>query len=136
VIGGDSASSDVTLPDSPGEIVVEYQGVVWRIRRTSESPEATDADWVQHHLIRDVFGIVDARNDARLNHLPEAQRPEGGWRVRAAQHPNRALVLLHAIPFDQIRDVADAQGTLPPKSTWVEPKIRSALFIHEFDPSQ
>ncbi|MDA0946719.1 MAG: hypothetical protein RLZZ314_264 [Bacteroidota bacterium] len=136
VVGGDSASNDVTLPDSPGEIVVEYQGVVWRIRRTSESPEATDADWVQHHLIRDVFGIVDARNDARLNHLPEAQRPEGGWRVRAAQHPNRALVLLHAIPFDQIRDVADAQGTLPPKSTWVEPKIRSALFIHEFDPSQ
>jgi uncharacterized protein (DUF1015 family) len=40
---------------------------------------------------------------------------------------------MYPIPFSEIRTVADAQGTLPPKSTWVEPKIRSALFIHEFN---
>ena len=29
--------------------------------------------------------------------------------------------------------VADAGLLMPPKSTWFEPKLRSGLFIHEFE---
>ena len=29
--------------------------------------------------------------------------------------------------------VADAGGVMPPKSTWIEPKLRSGLFVHPFE---
>ena len=77
-------------------------------------------------------GFEGLQLDVALKHLPEPSRPEQGWSSRAAAHPDRVLVLLHPIPFGHIRQVADQGNILPPKSTWVEPKIRSALFIHEF----
>lgn len=121
------------VPNEPGQITLSFQGESWTLIRRPGCTAATDADWVHAHLLGDLLGITDARNDRRLRHLPEPQCPEGGWQAHAAGHPDRILVLMHPIPFSKIRAVADAQGTLPPKSTWVEPKIRSALFIHEFN---
>ncbi|MBR2852400.1 MAG: DUF1015 family protein, partial [Anaerotignum sp.] len=31
----------------------------------------------------------------------------------------------------ELMDVADEGMTMPPKSTWFEPKLRSGLFIHD-----
>jgi uncharacterized protein (DUF1015 family) len=112
---------------------VSFQGESWTLTRRPGCDAATDADWVNIHLLENILGIADARHDKRLRHLPEPQRPEGGWQAQGGAHPDRILVLIHPIPFSDIRAVADAEGTLPPKSTWVEPKIRSALFIHEFN---
>ena len=123
-----------TEPSKPGELIVHFQGATWRVRRSPECSLATDADWCNEHLLGNAFGIHDPRNDERLRHLPETQRPEGGWGARARNHPERLIIIMHPLPFGQIRKVADQGSTLPPKSTWVEPKIRSALFIHEFNP--
>ena len=119
-------------PSKPGQAVVLYQGRAWILTRSKDSKEPTDADWINAQIMNRMLGIMDPRNDKRLRHLPEPNRPEGGWMARAKAYPDRMLVLIHPIPFGQIREVADREGTLPPKSTWVEPKIRSALFIHEF----
>jgi len=120
-------------PSEPGQAVVLFQGRAWVLTRHKDSPEATDADWVNVHLMNRMLRITDPRNDDRLRHLPEPQKPEGGWAAQAEAKPDRMVVLIHPIPFGHIREVADREGTLPPKSTWVEPKIRSALFIHEFN---
>lgn len=128
----ESVDSGAASPSEPGEVVVHFQGHAWRLTRDVQSPEATDADFVDVHVLKGVLDIQDARNNPRLKHLPEPSRPDQGWSSRAAAHPDRVLVLLHPIPFGHIRHVADHGNTLPPKSTWVEPKIRSALFIHEF----
>lgn len=128
----DALESSEGSPSKAGEVVVHHQGKSWRLTRGAQSPEATDADFVDVHLLRGVLDIHDARNDPRLRHLPEPSRPEHGWSSRAFEHPERVLILLHPIPFGQVRKVAEDHNTLPPKSTWVEPKIRSALFIHEF----
>ena len=127
------ADPNVT-PAKPGEIVIHHMRQAWRIVRQPTCPLPTDADWLQTHLLAGMMGIHDPRNDRRLRHLPEPQRPDEGWATRAHAHPERVLILMHPVPFGQIRTVADQNGTLPPKSTWVEPKIRSALFIHQFLP--
>ena len=33
--------------------------------------------------------------------------------------------------IDQVKEVADAGMNMPPKSTWVEPKLRSGLTIYQ-----
>ena len=32
--------------------------------------------------------------------------------------------------IDQLMSIADAKMTMPPKSTWFEPKLRSGLVVH------
>ena len=127
------ADPNVT-PAKPGELVIHHKRQAWRIVRQPTCPLPTDADWLQTHLLAGMMGIKDPRSDKRLRHLPEPMRPDGGWAARAHAHPDRVLILTHPVPFGHIRKVADQKGTLPPKSTWVEPKIRSALFIHQFRP--
>jgi uncharacterized protein (DUF1015 family) len=33
---------------------------------------------------------------------------------------------------EQVMAVSDAGRSMPPKSTWFEPKLRSGLFVHTF----
>ena len=39
-----------------------------------------------------------------------------------------AIFEMHPVGTDQIKATADRGGFLPPKSSWVEPKLRSGLF--------
>jgi uncharacterized protein (DUF1015 family) len=39
---------------------------------------------------------------------------------------------LFAPTVEDIKRIADAGQTMPPKSTWVEPKLRSGLVVYEF----
>ena len=39
---------------------------------------------------------------------------------------------LYPTSLDELIKVADADGLMPPKSTWFEPKLRSGFLIHPF----
>ena len=38
---------------------------------------------------------------------------------------------MYATTIDDIMNVADSGKTMPPKSTWFEPKPRGGIFIHK-----
>ena len=40
---------------------------------------------------------------------------------------------LHPVSFEQLKAVADAGGTMPPKSTYIEPKLRSGLVVYSLE---
>jgi uncharacterized protein (DUF1015 family) len=46
------------------------------------------------------------------------------------KYPQGAGFVLYPIEMSQVKAVADAQLIMPPKSTWVEPKLRSGLTIY------
>jgi len=41
--------------------------------------------------------------------------------------------ILFPISIKQVKAVADVSGIMPPKSTWVEPKLRSGLTIYNIN---
>ena len=41
--------------------------------------------------------------------------------------------ILKPIPISAIKDVADKNKFMPPKSTYIEPKLRSGLTIYPLD---
>jgi uncharacterized protein (DUF1015 family) len=41
--------------------------------------------------------------------------------------------LLHPATMSDVKKVADAGLNMPPKSTWVEPKLRSGLTIYSLE---
>ena len=40
---------------------------------------------------------------------------------------------LHPVRFAELQAVADSGGTMPPKSTYIEPKLRSGLTVYSLE---
>ena len=40
---------------------------------------------------------------------------------------------LFPVSIEQLKAVADTDGIMPPKSTWIEPKMRSGLTIYDLN---
>ena len=41
-------------------------------------------------------------------------------------------ICLYPHSIEEVKYIADNEMTMPPKSTWIEPKLRSALTIYEY----
>jgi len=94
---------------------------------------ALDVSVLFDRLLRPVLGIADVRADPRIDFVGGGRGvAELARRVRSGE----AAVAFSLCPtrLDDVFRVADAGGVMPPKSTWFEPKLRSGLLVHVFEP--
>ncbi|MGZ3999381.1 MAG: DUF1015 family protein [Mucilaginibacter sp.] len=90
---------------------------------------ALDASILQVQLLSPVFGIDDPANDARLKcigGLGAVSEIEAIIR----QHPEAIAFTLCPLSTDELLNVANAGEVLPPKSTWIDPKIPYGLLLY------
>jgi uncharacterized protein (DUF1015 family) len=92
--------------------------------------ERVDAEIIQTRIFEGLFGITDARNDPKLNYIPGTVSSKA-LIEQCENQPDRSIFEMSPISSDQIKSTANRGGFLPPKSSWIEPKLRSGLFIHE-----
>ncbi|MGB0897152.1 MAG: DUF1015 domain-containing protein [Flavobacteriaceae bacterium] len=93
--------------------------------------EALDAQILYKLVLRPILGIEDLRHEKRLDYLPGTKKTvelkqevdSGGFKVAFGMLP---------INIEQMKQIADEGLSMPPKSTYIEPKLRSGLTIYEF----
>ncbi|MBB6716437.1 DUF1015 domain-containing protein [Clostridium gasigenes] len=88
-----------------------------------------DVSILQNNLLRPILGIEDSRKSNRIAFI-------GGIRglkelEKRANTDMKVSFSMFATTIDDIMSIADNGETMPPKSTWFEPKPRSGLFIHK-----
>lgn len=96
-----------------------------------EDPIASlDAEILSRNILEPIMGITDLRNDPRVDFLPG---DTGCTAIEKAVNSGKYEVgfALYAVTTEQLKNVADAHGIMPPKSTYIEPKLRSGLTIYE-----
>lgn len=92
-----------------------------------------DVSILQSNLLQPLLGIGDPRKDARIDFV-------GGIRgTRELEHRvdedlARVAFSMYPTGVEQMMAIADANEIMPPKSTWFEPKLRSGLVVHLFEP--
>ena len=121
---------DLAAPSRVGIIHLHTAECTWKITLKASSVDLVDAQILQTSVFEAVFGINDARNDPRLTYIPGTQNTSELLQQLSGQ-TNRVVFEMHPISTAQIKATADRSGFLPPKSSWIEPKLRSGLFIHE-----
>ncbi|MBK7858490.1 MAG: DUF1015 domain-containing protein [Archangiaceae bacterium] len=92
-----------------------------------------DVSILQANVLQPLLGIGDPRKDPRIDFVGgirgtkelEKRVDSGQARVAFSMFPTRV---------EQMMAIADANEIMPPKSTWFEPKLRSGLVVHLFDP--
>lgn len=124
------------VPEAKGQVRMYLSGV-WYGLTPKEPVDPTDpirsldVSVLQERLLAPLLGIGDPRTDKRIDF-------SGG--IRGTSELTRKVDAgLAAVAFSmfpttvaELMAIADAGETMPPKSTWFEPKLRSGLFVHRF----
>ena len=88
-----------------------------------------DVSILSNDILDKVLDIKDQRTDKRIDFvggirgLSELERRVDSGEMRAA-------FSLHPVSIQQLFNIADSGKTMPPKSTWFEPKLRDGLLTH------
>jgi uncharacterized protein (DUF1015 family) len=96
---------------------------------TRDPIERLDVTLLQKYVLAPLFGIDDPRTSKRINFV-------GGIRgtaeleklVDAGEYA--CAFSMFPTGIEDLMEIADAGGIMPPKSTWFEPKLRDAMFCH------
>ena len=92
--------------------------------------DSLDAQILYQKILQPILGINDLRNDERIDYIPGNQSittikeviDEGDFEIGFLLFPTK---------IDEIKSIADNNLIMPPKSTYIEPKLRSGLLIYE-----
>ena len=87
---------------------------------------------LSNNILSPILGIHDLRTDKRLSFIDGTL---GKSALESAVNSGDYVVafLLKPIGVQQLKDVADAKESMPPKSTYIEPKLRSGLLIYSIE---
>ncbi len=93
--------------------------------------ESLDAQILYKLVLKPILGIKDLRNEKRLEYLPGKKDFVELKQYVDANNLGVAFGML-PINIEQMKTIANEGLTMPPKSTYIEPKLRSGLTIYEF----
>ncbi len=84
------------------------------------------------NLIEPILGISDPRTDKRIDFVGGG-RGLGELARRVDSGEMAVAFALYPTQMDEVMAVADANGIMPPKSTWFEPKLADGMVSHVLD---
>ncbi|MCD6551044.1 DUF1015 family protein [Thermotoga sp.] len=122
-------------PSREHEITMYTGSGKWYVLIPKKIPEdiveSLDVNILQRELLEPIFGISNPREDDRIDFiggikgLCELERivDKGEFDVAFALYP---------VNIETLMRVSDEGKTMPPKSTWFEPKLLSGFVVHVF----
>jgi len=117
-----------SLKPRPGVLPRSAEGL--REDERDDDPVGTlDASILTEHILSPILGIHDLRTDKRVGFvsgvkgMEELKNQVDNWNYRVA-------FALYPVQMEQLKRIADTGNIMPPKTTYVEPKMRSGLVIY------
>jgi uncharacterized protein (DUF1015 family) len=123
-------------PAAKGEVRMFLAGRWYSLAPKAPVPaddpiRSLDVSILQERLLAPLLGIEDPRTDKRIDFVGGI-RGTGELERRVGSGDDAVAFSMHPTTVAELMAIADAGETMPPKSTWFEPKLRSGLFVHRF----
>jgi len=122
-------------PARKGEVAMYLDGQ-WYTIELGAAPgnlgpaDRLDVSRLQQTILTPLLGIGDIRTDKRIDFVGGARgTPELEKLVNSGKFA--VAFSLYPVSVNDLMQVCDAGGIMPPKSTWFEPKLRHGLLSHE-----
>lgn len=92
--------------------------------------KSLDVQLLEDYLLKPVLGISDSKTDERLSFVDGTK---GLQLLEERVNKGKASIAFTLFPTDieQMMAVADLKATMPPKSTWIEPKMRTGFIVQD-----
>ena len=101
-------------------------------RKFKSATDDLDAQILTDYILKPILGIKDQKNDRRIAFIGGHEDVKA---VERSIDKGKFKVGFSLLPVStaQLKAVADAGEIMPPKSTWIEPKLRSGLTIMDLN---
>ena len=125
-------------PVRKDEIAMYIEGVWYSLLakagtfNASHCVEHLDPAILSKNILEPILGIQDIRNDKRIGFM-DGKKGLPGLAASVDSGEYAVAFALKPITFKQLKAVADQGEIMPPKSTYIEPKLRSGLTIYTID---
>lgn len=99
----------------------------------SEDPiDSLDAAILTKYILSPILDIHDLKTDKRIGFVPGVK---GSIALKKQVDEGKASIAfgLYPVTMEHLKWIADTNNIMPPKSTWVEPKMRSGLLIYSLE---
>ena len=99
-------------------------------KRKSKAPvDGLDVALLQHHVLGPLLGVNDPRTSDRIDCIGGIRGLSELERLVDSGEYSCAFSMFPTC-IEDLMEVANAGGLMPPKSTWFEPKLRDGMFCH------
>ena len=127
-IGSLQEVTEQELQLAEGKIGV-YAARKWFAFQFEKEKNVIDAEWLSKNILHPIFGIEDERTDKRIAHA-DGLVPSHEIAKMVDEGKADFAFLLHPISTETLMRISDEGSTMPPKSTYILPKLRSGLVIY------
>ncbi len=116
--------------------IAMYLSGKWSLLRPNENVKATqdvggnlDVSILQNYLLHPILGVDDPRTATNIDFIGGIR---GTQELEKLVDSGKAKVAfsMYPVSVDDLINISDAGETMPPKSTWFEPKLRDGLVVH------
>ena len=90
----------------------------------------TDTQIIDYHIFNQILKIKNTKQTERVKYI-ESSKIQSFLNQNPLNN-NSLLIFTKTIDSKQLMQIADNYLILPPKSTYIEPKIRSGITIYDF----
>ncbi len=127
--------ADLFAPLEPGIIRLLMRDRGWNLRFMGPLSGAAAADRLdvavlQHQLLQPLLGINDPRTSNNLDFVG-GRHARREIKRRLSCGEAAAAFMMAPIAVERMMNIADSGETMPPKSTWFEPKMLEGILIHD-----
>jgi uncharacterized protein (DUF1015 family) len=91
-----------------------------------------DPEILTQFVLTPILGIHDLKTDENIEFVSGAESISS-IEEKVTKGKYKIAFILFPVSMEQVKRVADNQMIMPPKSTWVEPKMRSGLTIYNIN---
>ena len=112
----------------------EWYKISWKkkiLKKHADQPVLFDTFLLNEYIFRGIVGLQDIRDDFRVKYV-EGIAGLSGLEEMVSKSQNRVGFCIYPISPDELKKMADLGLTLPPKSTWFEPRVKNGLLVKEF----
>jgi uncharacterized protein (DUF1015 family) len=98
------------------------------IRKNKNAADKLDSSLLTNYILNPIFGIEDLTTDSRIDF---AGGNRGANYLVEKVNMDEAVIAFYLFPvsFNELKEVSDKNLIMPPKSTYILPKMRSGLII-------
>ncbi len=121
-----------------GEIICYINGKTFSLTQKEKNTgnelftSTIDAQILTSEILQPILGISDLRKSKHIEFLSGNVTFSKIEKV-VADETTTMIFLLYPLTVEDIKYTADNQEVMPPKSTWIEPKLRSGLTVYQIN---
>ena len=112
-----------------GDIEMFFQGKWFVLKSMQTINRDLPPEYLFSSILDPILGIKDAKKDRRITYVHQKAIDQSQEMLAKGLEVGFRLP---AVSVETLKKTALAGGTMPPKSTYIEPKLRSGMMLHVF----